>query len=70
MCVEETELSCSSRNSHPVSEMARNTSRSSILDTAYIQEDECFAHTVHADMDALIADIRERYKKDAIAGDN
>ena len=39
------------------------------LDAAYIQEDEYFTHAVHADVDAIIADIREIHKKDVTTAD-
>lgn len=40
------------------------------LDAAYIQEDKYFTHTVHEDIDTIIADIRAAHKGDATtAGD-
>lgn len=40
------------------------------LDAAYIQEDKYFAHTIHEDIDAIIADIRAAHKGDVTtAGD-
>lgn len=40
------------------------------LEAAYIEEDKYFTHTVHEDIDAIIADIREAHKKDATTADN
>ena len=40
------------------------------VEAAYIQEDKYFTHTVHEDMDIIIADIREAHKKDVTTADN
>lgn len=39
------------------------------LDAAFIQEDKYFTHTVHEDIDVIIADIREVHKSDVTTAD-
>lgn len=40
------------------------------LEAAFIQEDKYFTHTIHADMDVIITDIREAHKKDISTADD
>lgn len=40
------------------------------LDAAFIQEDKYFTHTVHADIDIILSDIRDAHKSDVTTADD